>query len=47
MVNNNSNPVLISTLITDQLNILCNLFNIDNNKNHLILIHYASLKATK
>lgn len=47
MVNNKSDPVLISRLIVDQLIIFSNLFNIDNNDKYSILIHFSSLIVKK
>jgi len=46
MVNNESDPILICEFIWGQINILYNLFDIDNKENHFLLIHYASLKAS-
>ena len=44
-VNNKSTPLLIHDLIKNQLNSLYDSFNIDCCENHIILIHYASIKA--
>jgi hypothetical protein len=46
MVNKDSDPLLISNFLIDQLNVLYNLFDIENNENHIILIHYVSLNAS-
>jgi len=46
MVNNCSNPVIISTLISKGLENIYNLFNIENKENHYILIQYTVLMTS-
>jgi|HubBroStandDraft_2_1064218.scaffolds.fasta_scaffold59268_2 hypothetical protein len=46
IINKSSNPVLISTLLYQQLEYFCNIFNSDYNENHFILIRYTVLTAS-
>lgn len=46
MVNNKSNPVIISSLLSTQLENTYNLFNSEYNENHYIVIRYTVLMAS-
>jgi hypothetical protein len=47
IINKSSNPALISTLLYQQLEYFCNIFNSDYNENHFILIRYTVLIASQ
>jgi hypothetical protein len=47
MVNNHSNPNLISTLISNQLEKVYNMFNSKKDDNHYVLIHVIELIPSK
>jgi hypothetical protein len=46
MVNKNSNPVIISSLLSTELDNLYNMFNAEYNDYHYILIRYTALIAS-
>ena len=46
IINKSSNPALISTLLYQQLEYFSNIFNLEYNENHIILIQYKALMAT-
>jgi hypothetical protein len=46
MINYLSDPLLISTFIAHQINILSTIYKFDKNTKHILLIHFAALNAS-
>lgn len=47
VINNNSNPVLISTLLSTELENIYNMFDAEYNEDHYIVIRYTVLIASR